>query len=62
MGRHLIRTFAEEWVVGLTDLTPQVRKAAALVRNGCAPQAQRLLPAERVYPVSRSLESHLSPV
>ncbi|MFJ4503116.1 DUF4291 domain-containing protein [Streptomyces sp. NPDC088864] len=62
IGRHLIRTFAEEWVVGLTDLTPQVHKAAALVRNGRAAQAQRLLPAERVYQTSRTLEAHLSPV
>ncbi|KQV24157.1 MULTISPECIES: DUF4291 domain-containing protein [unclassified Kitasatospora] len=61
IGRHLIRTFAEDWVVSLTDLTPQVHKAATLVRNGRAAEARRLLPAERVYPVSRSLEEHLSP-
>ncbi|QHC18882.1 DUF4291 family protein [Streptomyces sp. GF20] len=62
IGRHLIRTFAEDWVVSLTDLTSQAHKAAALVRNGRASQAQRLLPAERVYPMSRSLEDHLSPM
>ncbi|MFD3469012.1 DUF4291 domain-containing protein [Streptomyces sp. NPDC058682] len=61
IGRHLIRTFAEDWVVGITDLTPQVRKAATLVRNGRAAQAQRFLPAERVYPMSRSMEERLSP-
>ncbi|SDS64837.1 protein of unknown function [Streptomyces sp. TLI_053] len=62
IGRSLVRTFAEEWAVGLTDLTPQVRRAAALVRDGRAAQAQRLIPAERVYPLSRSLEAHLSAV
>ncbi|WP_405790601.1 DUF4291 domain-containing protein [Streptomyces sp. NBC_01367] len=61
IGRHLIRTFAEDWVVGITDFTPQVRKAATLVRNGRAAQAQRFLPAERVYPMSRSVEERLSP-
>lgn len=61
IGRHLIRTFAEDWVVGITDLTPQVRKAAALVRGGRTAQAQRFLPPERVYPTPGSLEGHLSP-
>ncbi|MFC9585933.1 DUF4291 domain-containing protein [Streptomyces yangpuensis] len=61
IGRHLIRTFAEDWVVGITDLTPQVRKAAALVRGGRTAQAQRLLPTERVYPTPSGLEAHLSP-
>ncbi|MFJ6382246.1 DUF4291 domain-containing protein [Kitasatospora sp. NPDC092039] len=49
VGRSLIRAFAEEWVVDLTDLTPQVRRIAALVRGGQAAKAQRLLPPERPY-------------
>ncbi|MFY7066377.1 DUF4291 domain-containing protein [Nocardiopsis changdeensis] len=61
IGRHLIRTFAEDWVVGLTDLTPQVHKAAALVRGGRADQARRLLPPERLYPVGPDLEERLTP-
>ena len=55
IGRHLIRTFADDWVVSLTDLTPRAHKAATLVRNGRAAQAQRLLPAERVYPLVTGL-------
>jgi hypothetical protein len=51
VGSGLIRTFAEEWVVGLTDITPQARKIAELVRKGQAANAQRLLPPERLYPV-----------
>ncbi|WP_030194942.1 DUF4291 domain-containing protein [Streptomyces sp. NRRL S-87] len=62
IGRDLIRTFADEWVVGLTDHTPLVHRAAVLVRSGRAAQARRLLPAERVYPMSRSLEERLSQV
>jgi hypothetical protein len=51
IGRALIRTYAEEWVVGLTDLTPTVHRMAALVRAGRHADAQRLLPPERPYPL-----------
>ncbi|SOD67289.1 protein of unknown function [Streptomyces zhaozhouensis] len=59
IGRTLIRTFDEKWLVGLTDLTPRVRRAAALVRDGQPARARRLLPPERVYPLPRELESRL---
>ncbi|MFE6666508.1 DUF4291 family protein [Streptomyces sp. NPDC057697] len=45
------RTFAEEWVVGLSDLTPRVQRIAALRQDGRSAQAQRLLPPERIHPV-----------
>ncbi|MFF3380822.1 DUF4291 domain-containing protein [Streptomyces sp. NPDC002680] len=61
VGRRLIRTFTDDWIVSLTDLTPQVRKTAALMQTGHAAKAQRLLPAERVYPLPRTLEGLLSP-
>ncbi|MFB9660272.1 DUF4291 domain-containing protein [Glycomyces mayteni] len=61
VGRHLIRTLVEEWVMELTDLTPQVRKAATLIHGGGAAKAQRLLPAERVYPLPADLERRLRP-
>ncbi|MGW8526719.1 MULTISPECIES: DUF4291 domain-containing protein [Nocardiopsidaceae] len=51
VGRGLIREFAEEWVVGLTDVTPRVRRIEQLVRGGRASRARELLPPERVYPV-----------
>ncbi|TJZ50088.1 DUF4291 domain-containing protein [Streptomyces piniterrae] len=59
IGRDLIRTFAEEWVVDLTDLTPRVRKIAALVQTGQAAKARRLLPPERLYPVPRAVAARL---
>ncbi|MFI5527382.1 DUF4291 domain-containing protein [Kitasatospora sp. NPDC051853] len=62
IGRHLIRTFTDDWIVGLTDLTPQVRKAAELIQNGHAAKAQRLFPAERTYPLPRTLQDAVSPV
>ncbi|MFF4577486.1 DUF4291 domain-containing protein [Streptomyces sp. NPDC001373] len=59
LGRHLIRTFTDEWITGIADLTPQVRKAAALIQGGQAARARRLLPAERVYPLPAALEDRL---
>ncbi|WP_042422943.1 DUF4291 domain-containing protein [Streptacidiphilus anmyonensis] len=59
VGRGLIRTFTDDWGVGLTDLTPLVRKTAALVQGGQSAKAQRLLPPERVYPLPGPLEAHL---
>ncbi|AQT70581.1 MULTISPECIES: DUF4291 domain-containing protein [unclassified Streptomyces] len=56
IGRNLIRTFTDDWIVSLTDLTPQVRKAATLLQTGHAAKAQRLLPAERPYPLTRAWE------
>ncbi|WP_433365483.1 DUF4291 domain-containing protein [Dactylosporangium sp. CA-152071] len=55
VGRELIRTYAEEWVTGLTDLTPAVHKIAVLVRGGRTAEAQRLLPAERPFPLEPAL-------
>ncbi|MDI1463757.1 DUF4291 family protein [Catellatospora sp. KI3] len=55
VGRTLIRSYAEEWVVGLRDVTPTVHKIAGLVRSGRADQATRLLPRERPYPLPADL-------
>ncbi|WP_040709102.1 DUF4291 domain-containing protein [Nocardiopsis potens] len=59
IGRGMIRTFAEEWVVGLTDITPRVRRIAALVRGGRSAAARRLLPPERLYPVPPAVAERL---
>ncbi|MFF7261103.1 DUF4291 domain-containing protein [Streptomyces sp. NPDC008159] len=61
IGRELIRAFTDDWIVSLTDLTPQVRRAAALTRTGHAARAQRLIPAERPYPLPQELANLLSP-
>ncbi|WP_335936201.1 DUF4291 domain-containing protein [Streptomyces sp. PTD5-9] len=59
VGRGLIRAFAEEWVVDLTDITPRVRAITAARQNGRAARAQRLLPPERPYPVPAALAKRL---
>ncbi|MFJ9680775.1 DUF4291 domain-containing protein [Streptomyces sp. NPDC101194] len=59
VGRGLIRTFADDWVVELTDMTPQVRRIATLKQSGRIAQAQRLLPPERIYPVPSATAQNL---
>ncbi|GAB3882532.1 DUF4291 domain-containing protein [Kibdelosporangium lantanae] len=55
IGRGLIRTFVDSWIVELTDLTPSVRKWSALVQSGRPAR----LPPERVYPLPSALASRL---
>ncbi|WP_436532574.1 DUF4291 domain-containing protein [Actinoplanes sp. HUAS TT8] len=55
IGRGLIRTFVDDWITGITDLTPTVRKVATLIQSGQAAKAERLMPPERVYPLDAGL-------
>ena len=59
IGRALIRTYATDWVVGLTDLTPTVHKIDTLVRAGRAAKAERLLPSERPYPIAPAIAHNI---
>jgi hypothetical protein len=51
IGREWIRTFVEEWIVELTDITSRVRTIAGLAQSGQSAKVRRLLPPERVYPL-----------
>jgi hypothetical protein len=55
IGRALIRRYAEDWLVGVSDLTPTVHKIATLVRAGDNAKAQRLLPPQRPYPLAAGI-------
>jgi hypothetical protein len=59
LSRHLIREYVEEWVVGIEDYTPRVRKVYDLLQSGQADRAKRQLPSERLYPVSAEMERRL---
>lgn len=59
ISRHLIRRYAEEWVIEIRDLSPLVAKLLRLRREGEVAAAERLLPSERPYPVSTALAQHL---
>ncbi|MGL4552344.1 MAG: DUF4291 domain-containing protein [Gemmataceae bacterium] len=51
VSRHLIREYAEQWVVRIEDYTARVRKIHGLLQSGQADRARRQLPPERVYPL-----------
>ncbi|MEU9919762.1 DUF4291 family protein [Streptomyces griseoluteus] len=51
--------YADEWIVGIRDVTPPARQIHEAVRAGRAEEAGRLLPAESPYPVPERLLTHL---
>ncbi|MFD0279243.1 DUF4291 domain-containing protein [Kitasatospora sp. NPDC127111] len=53
------RRYADEWIRGITDVTPQVRELHALMRDGDLTAAERLLPQETPYPIEGALLAHL---
>jgi len=55
LSRHIIREYVEEWIVGIEDYTPRVRKIYDFLRSGQADKAKRHLPPEQVYPMSTIL-------
>jgi len=59
LSRHIIREYVDDWVAGIEDITPRVRKIYTLLQSGQADKAKRLLPPERVYPVSVELGRRL---
>ncbi len=59
LSRHVIREYVEEWVVGIEEYTPRVRKIYTLLQSGQADKAKRQLPPERVYPVNPELGRRL---
>ncbi len=59
ISRHRIRTFVEEWIVGIEDLTPTVDKIRRLRDAGRVSAARRLLPPEKVFPVSEAIMDRL---
>lgn len=53
------RRYADEWTVGITDVTPLAHEVHALVRGGDLETASRLLPEERPYPAGDEVLAHL---
>ncbi len=51
--------YADEWIVGIEDVTPLAREIHGLVREGGLDRAQRLLPDERPYPLEDGVPAHL---
>jgi hypothetical protein len=53
------RRYADDWTVGITDVTALAREVHALVRQGELAAAEALLPRERPYPEDPRLLAHL---
>ncbi|MFD4878837.1 DUF4291 domain-containing protein [Streptomyces sp. NPDC058420] len=59
LSGEAVRSYADEWTVGIRDVTPLAREIHALVSGGDLDSAARLLPKERPYPVGDKLLAHL---
>ncbi|MDH6228041.1 DUF4291 domain-containing protein [Streptomyces sp. MJP52] len=53
--------YADEWIVGIEDVTPRVREIRARLSAGDEAGAAELLPPEREYPLDREACAHLLP-
>lgn len=59
ISRHLIKEYNEEWIVDIKDYTPLVKKIYDFRLKGEYDKAERLLPKEKVYPVSLEIMERL---
>ncbi|WP_159766119.1 DUF4291 domain-containing protein [Streptomyces sp. HM190] len=57
-GEAAVR-YADEWIVGIEDVTPLAREVHGLVRAGEPARAAELLPEERPYPLDDTMPAHL---
>ncbi len=59
ISRHLIEAYNNEWIVDIKDITPLVHKIYELRKQGEYDKAKKLLPIEKVYPVSDEIFKRL---
>jgi hypothetical protein len=59
IGRQLIQTYVDRWVVKIDDLTPLVRKISQLRLAGEWSKAGALLPLEKSYPLPPEIARRL---
>ncbi|WP_194925059.1 DUF4291 domain-containing protein [Catenulispora pinisilvae] len=49
LSRHIIAEYVDDWTTEIRDITPTVRKMAALIKEGRKDRAAEHLPKERPY-------------
>ncbi|MEU5319419.1 DUF4291 domain-containing protein [Streptomyces sp. NPDC021056] len=59
LSGEAVRRYADEWTVGVRDVTPLAREIHARVRDGDLDSAARLLPEELPFPEGDGLLAHL---
>ena len=52
ISRHLIEEYNNDWIVDIQDYRPLVHRILDLRKKGAYDKAKKLLPKERIYPVS----------
>ncbi|AYN42456.1 DUF4291 domain-containing protein [Streptomyces dangxiongensis] len=59
LGGEAAVRYADEWIVGIEDVTPLATEIHGLVRAGDEERARGLLPGERPYPVADEVLARL---
>ena len=59
LGRQVIQTFVDDWILDVEDMTASVATIERLLKQGKAAEAKRHLPRERAYPVSEQVSQRL---
>ena len=60
ISRQLIEAYNKEWIHQITDYTPLVKKINKLRKEGKMKEAKRLLPKEKLYPISDSVKNRIN--
>ncbi|GAA3308472.1 hypothetical protein GCM10020295_70590 [Streptomyces cinereospinus] len=61
VAREAAARCADEWIVGIEDVTPPAREIHGLVRAGGPTRAREPLPGRRPYPLDDDALTHLIP-
>lgn len=59
LSHHIVPQYVQHWIVEIRDYTPLVQQMRELLARGKRRAAKKLLPAERVYPVSFDIAHRL---
>lgn len=59
LSRQIISEYVQEWIVSIEDFSPKVAKLSKLLQSGHGDKAKRLLPSEKVYPITSDIARRL---
>lgn len=59
ISRYLIEEFNEDWIVKIEDYSPLVKKILNLTKQGEFNKAKKLLPIEKIYPLSDEIAQRI---
>jgi hypothetical protein len=59
LSGEAVDKYVDNWIVGITDVTPLAHRIHGLVQTGAVAEATALLPAERPYPLPMEIATPL---